>query len=752
MAWWESRINGYQGDQNLTNVNTWWAKRYDPNLNTAPKAVQQPVVQPQIGPIIPPQQPSGMLVGNVSPNTTLSTSIPQVPQPVAGPSNVPETPIPRSEFKQGTPDTTWDKIKSFFDRPFKDILTGQSQEESDKEKVAKAQATLATGNLIAEKLNVPIQDIDLTKVSDNLDAYTKELGVRTQLNGKEFGELMVALTAPYAIATAGVVPVAVGFAKFSLYSTALDAVAHLITGKPMGEGLKSFLPDNAPQSTKDLAGIIDLLGKVYITHKMSSVEPKIADFITKRTIIEYKLPQTVSIKPEEIKAIQAGENTANSDYLKQLGWTSKEWKDAYLNGTTIEIPTEKVVRIVDTPFWKAIKNFVGLPETNTVVSDTGSAKPTKAPAGLLTEGNSIDNAEKPIVTENKKQSLLDNIITKGVEDMGGKVTNTIKLSDGGYTLITDRAKISFTEHPDTIEIQGFYRGENGAKGEPTKLLNDIKQYANEKGKSITATHITGNDIEYWKKVGFEPIDVSKGTGESWEAIYSPKETPQTPANPLPEIKSEVKPKVEQPKVVNKTGEVVNKVVKQPEVKPVETVQVPKSQLPVGTGKQKYSRLAERMRSSLEGLTEEQRKSIPTFNQMNIKEQRELAAQYVTDNPEEAMQVLRGEKEAPNGLLYNSVFKAMQESAKVGENVSLIQDLASLQSTRFGQELRTLVGSDPYDPVNLLQEIRDVKIKAFERKTGKKYDQHVKETLKKVGDTTPKVKKDDWLEFIKSIEC
>jgi len=151
----------------------------------------------------------------------------------------------------------------------------------------------------------------------------------------------------------------------------------------------------------------------------------------------------------------------------------------------------------------------------------------------------ITNAEKQNITQylfgdkgiqyelkNKTRTDLQTIIQTKITDTGA-VVKDISVDKQGYTTIqTNKVNLSYKENKDTIDIVGFKRMEEGVKGEPTVLLNQIKDYASSQDKTITATKITGGDIGYWKKVGFTPIDISGGKGTQFEAIWEKPSTPQ----------------------------------------------------------------------------------------------------------------------------------------------------------------------------------------------------------------------------------
>ena len=183
-----------------------------------------------------------------------------------------------------------------------------------------------------------------------------------------------------------------------------------------------------------------------------------------------------------------------------------------------------------------------------------------------------------------------------------------------------------------------------------------------------------------------------------------------------------------------------------------TVEVQRSQLPVGGGKEKASRLEARITESLDKTPEEIKDQLgSTYNQMSKKENIAKAVEYVTEKPNEALAVLRGEKDAPAGILKNSIYVAMENLAQ--GDVALARKLASLASTRAGQELSILTEINPQSPIKMMQDIVNVREAAFKRRYSNKSAGDV--TKKVVSDIQSKVKKPDkhdWNTFIESIKC
>jgi len=116
-----------------------------------------------------------------------------------------------------------------------------------------------------------------------------------------------------------------------------------------------------------------------------------------------------------------------------------------------------------------------------------------------------------------------------------------------------------------------------------------------------------------------------------------------------------------------------------------------------------------------------------------------------------MKVLRGEIEPPKGILRNSIYVAMEGQAK--GDVELARKLASLQSTRLGQELSILTEIDPDSPVKVMSDIIKIREEVFKKRYKGKSPSEVKKKIAK--DIKEKIKppsKWDWNSFIDSIIC
>lgn len=136
-------------------------------------------------------------------------------------------------------------------------------------------------------------------------------------------------------------------------------------------------------------------------------------------------------------------------------------------------------------------------------------------------------------------------------------------------------------------------------------------------------------------------------------------------------------------------------------------EVPGEQLPVGEGAVNVSRLEARLTNQLNSpqtANAAERGGIQTYRQMSKREQINKAIRYVSENQEEAMSVLKGEKTPPEGLLHNSIALAMEEVASDTADAALATRLASLRATRQGQEISILTEADPENVVTKIDDI------------------------------------------------
>ena len=82
--------------------------------------------------------------------------------------------------------------------------------------------------------------------------------------------------------------------------------------------------------------------------------------------------------------------------------------------------------------------------------------------------------------------------------------------------------------------------------------------------------------------------------------------------------------------------------------------------------------------------------VSIYDKMSKPEQIRNAAKYVEQTPQyKILEVLEGKREAPRDLLLNAIMLALEEKSLRDRNVDVAIKLASLRSTRMGQEISIL---------------------------------------------------------------
>lgn len=359
--------------------------------------------------------------------------------------------------------------------------------------------------------------------------------------------------------------------------------------------------------------------------------------------------------------------------------------------------------------------------------ETPSVKTPEVPTIAIVPGATAEPQVPKINIEVKPTTNLQTTIENKITEQGGKIENISKDSQGYTTIMADNVKISFDEKQDTIDIVGFKGGETRTKGDPTKLLDQIKEYASSQDKSITATKITGGDIEYWKKVGFTPIDISGGKGTQFEAIWEKSSTSQTDIKPIESmpvpgdqsnkplptkettvapIKETVQKRMEEIKVAKQIQDNKPPVEQSPKDIPSNT----NAQTPIGTGDVTKSKAYTRV---FDRLSEEVRQDV-NYNKLNLKQDTENALNFITKDPQRALRVGLGIEQPPAGQTETAIAIALADKAGRDGDYSLQSQLEasrSLRQTRRGQEIVSERGRfDETSPHTYIRELMDRRLK------------------------------------------
>jgi hypothetical protein len=198
-----------------------------------------------------------------------------------------------------------------------------------------------------------------------------------------------------------------------------------------------------------------------------------------------------------------------------------------------------------------------------------------------------------------------------------------------------------------------------------------------------------------------------------------------------------------------------------------TVEVPSEQLPVGTGETKVSRLEARakgIKDDINKLTEAEAEELGLSTYQKSDQEKNIATglKYFEGKEDEAIAILNGQKTMPKevNIETNALLIGMIRKAEAEGNTALIQKLAtstrvrSLASTRAGQEISILQKLDPDGVISKIAEVENVRIKAFERKSGTTVSETKKNLSKKAREQVDltKLKLKEVNSLLDSITC
>ena len=136
--------------------------------------------------------------------------------------------------------------------------------------------------------------------------------------------------------------------------------------------------------------LADFIGKSMIAGGVYRKSRSIPETFLKRKITEYKLPETVTLKPEQVQDIyKTGELTTPEEksLWAALELNSFDRRAALERGISINVPAEKIVRVIDNPLWAKVKNMFGKSEAEPLTTKTKVGEPKKATAGLIQAGS-----------------------------------------------------------------------------------------------------------------------------------------------------------------------------------------------------------------------------------------------------------------------------------------------------------------------------------------------------------------------------
>ncbi len=255
-------------------------------------------------------------------------------------------------------------------------------------------------------------------------------------------------------------------------------------------------------------------------------------------------------------------------------------------------------------------------------------------------------------------------------------------------------------------------------------------------------------------VTFEPIPQ---VAESLATEATKYSTAKEFVKAVDEQKINVPKEVIQPKISKQTS--LEKFY-ETSTKPAEPVLKVNVDKPIGTGETRKSTLASKVEANaIENKLTSTFGKLPEYRRVNLKEQAEFAADIIRNDPQKALDMALGKEPVPSHILPESIFTAIEEHAIQTKNVEMMRQLAtesplSLEATAMGQRIRALGERTQDSPVRMIQDIKETRQAALEKKTKGTVSKARAEIAK---DIKTEIKKSvssrvSWEEFINEVQC
>lgn len=244
--------------------------------------------------------------------------------------------------------------------------------------------------------------LSVQETSQNYDTLRRSstvTGFKTEPTDQEY---MQGLMLPGVIAGAIVNPVgtAMGLVAFGTLDKAI----------PTQKLISSMEEKGYSDDAVKVVELADFIGKSLIVGGVFKKSKSISEMFMKKKITTYKMPEQVSLSPEQVRDIfKTGELTTpeQKSLWAGLDLNSFDRRAALEHGITINVPAEKTVNVVDNPLWASVKNMFGM-ELKSEMVKTTAGSPTKAPLGLL-EGKDGEIIGKIIPEQAKPKEKIDPI-------------------------------------------------------------------------------------------------------------------------------------------------------------------------------------------------------------------------------------------------------------------------------------------------------------------------------------------------------
>lgn len=150
--------------------------------------------------------------------------------------------------------------------------------------------------------------------------------------------------------------------------------------------------------------------------------------------------------------------------------------------------------------------------------------------------------------------------------------------------------------------------------------------------------------------------------------------------------------------------------------------------------------------------------LPELNRVNMKEQAELASQFIAKESERAKRVAMGDELPPSNILPEVIHTAIEELAFKTGDIELMRELATsrltTEASAMGQRIRALGERDQASPTRIIRDVQKARETSFEKKSDKSVSEARREVVNEIKTEMKKSasKRPSWEEFINEIKC
>ena len=257
--------------------------------------------------------------------------------------------------------------------------------------------------------NIDIPDKEIT--DDLVGEYYRQKDYLVGLTRRQGvgGAMTVAIAAPtIAAIVGGAAPLAIaatalktvlGVSAFMGIDEAINATASKIAGKEhqwfSGKSATDILaPEDTSQAAKDLGWMAQLVASGILLKGgyealKSAKNLRIAEKYYKDKLTVHSIKPEVTITPEQLREFHGNQrpeiiSKEVSDLLKDLGLSRAEYVKALKNGLEVSFGAEKLIYLVDKPYFKKLKSILGIPSVPRLISKEEFARGYRMrPAGLI---------------------------------------------------------------------------------------------------------------------------------------------------------------------------------------------------------------------------------------------------------------------------------------------------------------------------------------------------------------------------------